>query len=86
VTITLEDGQVLEKYVGYPLGHAQNPFGDAELEAKFAALAAPHLDGAQVAEAIEATWTLEESSDVSGLMQSLVAGPRGVAVDGSSKS
>ena len=39
VTITMKDGKRLEKYIEHCVGSARNPMTDAQLEAKFTALA-----------------------------------------------
>jgi 2-methylcitrate dehydratase PrpD len=40
VKITLRDGRVLERFVAHAVGSVENPMSDAQLDAKFADLAA----------------------------------------------
>ena len=40
MTIKLNDGRVLERFVAHAVGSVENPMTDAQLEAKFSELAA----------------------------------------------
>ena len=46
VTITTTDGRSFDAQLDYPKGDPRNPLTDAEVEAKFDALAEPVLDAA----------------------------------------
>jgi len=48
VAITTAEGNVLEEYVEYPIGHAKMPMQKTDLVQKFAALAAPEMSAAKV--------------------------------------
>ena len=71
VHITLKDGRTLTKRVDYPLGNAKNRLKDAEVEAKFFNLAAPKITKEGADRIVEQCWKLDETSDVSKLMESL---------------
>ncbi|MEW6753340.1 MAG: MmgE/PrpD family protein [Candidatus Latescibacterota bacterium] len=69
VTVTLEDGTLLEKRVDYPRGHAANPMSDEEVVAKFRRLAAGVVRD-EVAEAlVDRCLHLEEMADLSPLFE-----------------
>ncbi|HLJ57226.1 MAG TPA: MmgE/PrpD family protein [Chthonomonadaceae bacterium] len=68
VRVHLAGGAPVEKEVTFPRGHARNPMNDAEVEAKFRALAEPLLVPAAVTEIIERCWNLERESDIGGLL------------------
>lgn len=57
--VETEGGELLIREVTYPRGHARNPMSDAEVEAKFNALAALHLDETRRAELTRRVWRLE---------------------------
>ncbi|CEK19048.1 uncharacterized protein involved in propionate catabolism [Chthonomonas calidirosea] len=66
--IRLRNGQVLEKEVTFPKGHARNPLTDEEIEEKFRRLAAPVLSEERIAMVLKRCWNLENETDLSGLL------------------
>lgn len=69
ITVTLNDGRTLAKEVEFPRGHAGNPMTDAEVEAKFRAMAEPKY-GKPKADAILARcWDLEKLTSVTELLR-----------------
>jgi 2-methylcitrate dehydratase len=68
LSIRLRNGRTLTERVDYPRGHARNPLTDAEVEAKFHALADP-IVGADSGKAVcSAVWNLDQTEDLSGLL------------------
>src|SRR5258706_2020881 len=71
VTVKLRNGRALGERVDNPHGHARNPLTDAEVEAKFHALADDRL-GAERADAVlRWLWRLEQADELDTLMQLL---------------
>jgi len=68
VTVRLRDGRTLSERVDFPRGHAQNPLIDAEVDAKFLALAAPRLGRERADAVLRWLWRLEEARDFGALM------------------
>ena len=68
VTVRLRDGRTLSERVDYPRGHAQNPLSDAEVEAKFQALAGTRLGRERADAVLRWVWRLDEARDWDGLM------------------
>jgi 2-methylcitrate dehydratase len=68
VEIETTDGRTLERRLDFPKGDPRNPLTDAELEAKFDALAAPVLSEAAMRRLKDAIWHLEERDSVTELM------------------
>lgn len=58
--VVLTNGEVVEAQGDYPLGHPKNAMTDAQVEAKFRALAADLLDEAEQTRFIEACWQLDD--------------------------
>lgn len=73
VRMTLADGSTVERFVGVPPGHPDNPLRDAEIEAKFRSLSAGQLTEAQASAVIAATWRLDELSSAADYLR-IVAG------------
>ncbi len=69
VTMTLKDGRSLEQSIEFP--RDRPPYGKAELEAKFHALAADVLDEASRADVINTIGSLETLGDLSELVARL---------------
>ena len=67
VTIETTDGRVLTRELDYPRGDPRNPLTDAEVEAKFAALAEPVLTAEGQDRLKEAIWSLDTPESVSSL-------------------
>jgi 2-methylcitrate dehydratase PrpD len=66
-TIVLKDGRTLEKRIDHVIGSLERPLSDADLEAKFTALAEGVLPPAQVRSLIDRCWkieTLERAGDL----------------------
>jgi 2-methylcitrate dehydratase len=71
VRLHLRGGDVLEKEVTYPRGHAHNPMTDAEVEAKFRSLAEPLLPEPRIAEILDRCWNLDRQDEVTTLLSLL---------------
>jgi len=69
VTVHTTDGRELTKQLDYPKGDPRNPLSDAEVEAKFDALAAPVLSDAGRKRVKQAVWELEKLESVAELME-----------------
>lgn len=72
VTVRLRDGRLLTERVDYPPGHAKNPLSDAQLEAKFHALADARPGPERAAAVLAAAWKLDALEDLSALTRLLV--------------
>lgn len=68
VEIDTADGRTLRRRLDFPKGDPRNPLTDAELEAKFDALAAPVLTDGAARRLKDAIWHLEEWDSVTELM------------------
>lgn len=68
VDITLTDGRLLTRRIGDPRGESGNPLTDADLTQKFQANAQGVLSDAAVAQALQAIWAFDATSDVAGLI------------------
>lgn len=64
VTIRLTDGRSHVAEIRYPRGHEKSPMSDAEINAKFHALAAERFDAARRTRILDALWTLEHQDDM----------------------
>jgi len=71
VTVRLRDGRTLSERVDFPRGHAQNPLSDAEVEAKFHALAGARLGPGRADALLRWLWRLDEARDWGGLISSM---------------
>jgi 2-methylcitrate dehydratase len=72
MTVRLRDGRVLSERVDYALGHARNPLGDAQLEAKFHAMADALLGPERAAALLREVWQLEGLADVGAITRAMV--------------
>lgn len=72
VRITTTDGAVYEEQVDHAKGSPENPMTDDDIVAKFRANAAAVLTAKKQDQVIEATWALEDFTDISDYMQLLV--------------
>ena len=61
-----------EVHVAYPKGHPENPFSDAEVEAKFLRLAEPLLGMTRCRAFLDWAWRLEEADNVAEMFSLLV--------------
>jgi 2-methylcitrate dehydratase len=68
VTVTLKNGEKLVSEVAAPRGHALNPMTDQEVTAKFLSMATKVLGPAEVDEALERLWSLENERDLTDLL------------------
>jgi 2-methylcitrate dehydratase len=69
VRIRTHAGREFTKQLDFPKGDPRNPLTDAEIEAKFRALAAPVLSSGKQRQLIEAVWNLENLSAVGDLLE-----------------
>ena len=72
LTLRTKDGKAYTKTVSAPRGHALNPMTDDEVVAKFRKMAEPMLRGSQIDDVLERVWHLEDETDISGLLLTLV--------------
>ena len=68
LVLHLADGRPVEVYVPAASGTLENPIGDADLEAKFRALAVPVIGAMAANEVVETVWALERLADVRTLV------------------
>ena len=71
ITLTLEDGTILEKHVSHALGSLEVPMTNAQLEEKFIDQCLPVLGSDRAHQANMACWELEKSSDVGDIAEGL---------------
>jgi 2-methylcitrate dehydratase len=71
VHVDLADGRRLSKRVDYPLGHAQNPLKDSEVEGKFMSLAAQPLGEQRAKEIIDLVWKMDGATNVDALVRAV---------------
>ncbi len=64
MTVTLDDGKVLHKFIEHAVGSQQNPMTDAQLEAKFADLCDGILPAQQTKKLIDLCWRTWDLADV----------------------
>jgi 2-methylcitrate dehydratase len=69
VTVTTREGRRLEHRIDQRRGDPGNPLSDADIEAKFRALAARRLSSSRVRAVIEAVWSLEGCEDINRLTE-----------------
>ena len=69
VHIDLVDGRRLTKRVDYPLGHAENPLKDSEVERKFFSLVNRQLAEGRAKKIADIVWKLDEAPSVDELMR-----------------
>jgi 2-methylcitrate dehydratase len=70
--VTTAQGEQHLAHVQYPKGHAQNPFGDAELEGKFRALAQPVLGEEAAGRVLPLVWEIDAAPTLSKLRSAIV--------------
>jgi len=75
VTTRLNDGSAVSERVDHPRGHAKNPLTDAEVEAKFCALAQPLLGRARAQAALRQLWKLPEAGHIAELLPLIEVSP-----------
>jgi 2-methylcitrate dehydratase PrpD len=68
VTVTLRGGRKLHVRVDHAVGSLERPMSDADLEAKFHALADPVLGASKASALIEQCWKLAAAKDVKALV------------------
>ena len=67
ITITLNDGRKLEKYIEHAVGSVKNPMSDAELERKFAGLADGVLPADQAKRVMKLCWNIASLPDAGAI-------------------
>jgi 2-methylcitrate dehydratase PrpD len=72
VWIDLADGSTVDKYIGHPVGSSQNPLSDAQIEEKFTNLASAVVDPGAIEAAIDAVWSIEDSTDLTAFAAKFV--------------
>ena len=72
VTINMKDGHSYTQRVDLPIGGVNNPWTDAEINAKFNSMALKLMPKAQADKIIDTVYHLDKVSDVSTLMRLLV--------------
>ena len=69
MTIVLNDGRKVHKFIEHAVGSVEVPMTDRELESKFADLAEGILPQAQTRRLIEACWNIERLADASDIVR-----------------
>lgn len=69
VTLTLADGRRLTEQVAHASGSPDQPMSDAQLEAKFRALAGAVLPRARLSRLLDTLWTLEQVADMGAVIR-----------------
>jgi 2-methylcitrate dehydratase PrpD len=69
ITVTLTNGERLEKHVEHAIGSIDRPMSNAELAAKFTDLVEPILGGAHAAKLLEAGWQMESLDNIATLAE-----------------
>ncbi|HWE48741.1 MAG TPA: MmgE/PrpD family protein [Bryobacteraceae bacterium] len=67
ITITLNDGRKLEKYIEHAVGSVNNPMSDAALEQKFEALADGVIPAGQARQVMDMCWNIARQTDAGEL-------------------
>ena len=62
----------MDKYIGHPVGSSENPLSDTQIEEKFTNLASAVLDPAATRAAIDAVWSIENSTDLTAFAAKFV--------------
>lgn len=75
IEVLTRGGQRIVETAQYPKGHAKNPMTDADVEAKFSLLCEGLMEKAQQNALLKALWEIDQSADVSGLLDLLVIRP-----------
>lgn len=75
VTLRMKDSMIYVSHVLHALGSVERPMRDADLEAKFRALAEAGAPGIRAQRMIDAVWSLDAAADASVLVR--LADPRG---------
>ncbi len=69
IKIMMKSGQVLEKYLENPKGHATRPLTDSEIEQKFKTLSKNRLSSGQQAKILDQVWNLEKVKDIGAFIR-----------------
>ncbi len=69
IKIIMKSGQVLEKYLENPKGHASRPLSDSEIEQKFKTLAKNRLSSRQQVKILDQIWNLEKVKDIGAFVR-----------------
>jgi 2-methylcitrate dehydratase PrpD len=72
VSVTLEDGRVLDKHVAHAIGSLERPMTDAQLEEKFRGLAEDVLGPERTRRAIQLCWDADRLKDAGELARAAV--------------
>lgn len=75
MTLTLIDGQVLEKHIAHATGSPTNPLSNEFLEHKFRSLAQSCLSARQADAFLQEAWGLDEAPDISNISSLMVPHP-----------
>ena len=68
VTVRTRDGRMHAERCDYPPGNAKNPLSDSQVEAKFRALAEPHLGAERASRLLDCVWRLEAIESIDDLL------------------
>ena len=74
VSIKLKNGKTLEKYIEHAVGSVGNPMSDADLEAKFRALADGMLSKTETDKLIRLCWDIGKLKDAGEVARASVPG------------
>lgn len=73
-TIVTKSGKEYSAFVDYPRGHAKNPMTDDEVISKFKDVASEYLSNDKVDNLLNIVFSLEETDDISNLVNLMVSG------------
>lgn len=68
ITVTLNDGRVLQKHIEHAIGSTARPLSDTMLNAKFDSLCAPVIGAARSAQLRGAAWGLSDANSLGELL------------------
>jgi 2-methylcitrate dehydratase len=68
IEVTTRSGERHSETASYPKGHARNPMSDADVESKFAGLAANSLTAEASSALVKALWDIDRAKDVSAVL------------------
>ena len=74
ITIVLNDGRKLEKYIEHAVGSTKNPMTDGDLEVKFTGLSAGVIPADQARRVMDLCWKIESLPDAAVLATASSAG------------
>jgi 2-methylcitrate dehydratase len=74
VDLTQASGDAHSQHIDHPLGHAERPMTDSQVEEKFRSLATTRLGPSQAEDVIGRVWDLEGLPNVRALLAPILVG------------